>query len=135
MFIINSYVHVESMFLICTYQHQSLKRLANHSYGSESISYASSTPSLHVSIAFIPTLLKLTRIHWLIGLSLNEAKTFLKVPVSIKVVTPGPRKMQIHFVRYTTSARFGKNPQIFTQCVGIYSTSAYYSLSVKIRSK
>ena len=55
MFIINSYVHVESMFLICTYQHQSLKRLANHSYGSESISYASSTPSLHVSIAFIPT--------------------------------------------------------------------------------
>ena len=40
---------------------------------------------MHVSIAFIPTLLKLTRIHWLIGLSLNEAKTFLKVPVSIKV--------------------------------------------------
>ena len=58
--------------------------------------------------AFIPNLLKLTRIHWLIGLSLNEAKTFLKVPVSIKVVTLGPRIMRIHFVRYTTSARLEK---------------------------
>ena len=64
--------------------------------------------------AFIPTLPKLTRIHWLIGLSLIEAKTFLKVPVSIKVVASGPLKMQIHFVRYTTNVRFGKNPQIFT---------------------
>ena len=59
--------------------------------------------------AFIPTLLKLTRIHWLIGLSLNEAKTFLKVPVSIKVVTPGPRIMRIQFLPYTTSQGLKKS--------------------------
>ena len=28
--------------------------------------------------------------------------------------TPGPRIMRIHLVRYSTSARFEKNPQIFT---------------------
>ena len=28
--------------------------------------------------------------------------------------TPGPHLMQIHLVRYSTTARSGKNPQIFT---------------------
>ena len=28
--------------------------------------------------------------------------------------TPGPHLMRIHLVRYSTSAKFGKNPKIFT---------------------
>ena len=47
-------------------------------------------------------------------------------------ITPGPRLMRIHLVRYSTSARSGKIPQI----VLIYSTIAtYYSLSAKFRTK
>ena len=42
--------------------------------------------------------------------------------------TPGPCIMRIHLVRYSTSVRSQKSPKI-------YSSSAYYSLSVKIHTK
>ena len=39
----------------------------------------------------------------------------MNVEFSIKYqYTPGPRLMRIHLVRYSTSARSGKVPQIFT---------------------
>jgi len=40
----------------------------------------------------------------------------ISVLMKTELSTPGPRIMRIHLVRYSTSARSGKNPQIFIYC-------------------
>jgi len=40
----------------------------------------------------------------------------ISVLMKTELSTPGPRIMRIHLVQYSTSARSGKNPQIFTYC-------------------
>ena len=47
-----------------------------------------------------------------------------------KESTPGPCIMRIHLVRYSTSARSGKNPKIFT-CCKIHLSNANFFKSQK----
>ena len=43
-------------------------------------------------------------------------KIDLPIDFLSSISTPGPRIMRIQLVQYSTSARSGKNPQIFTYC-------------------
>ena len=43
-------------------------------------------------------------------------KIDLPIDFLSSISTPGPRIMRIQLVRYSTSARSGKNPQVFTKC-------------------
>ena len=45
-----------------------------------------------------------------------ECKAVVKLSLTLqkKTITPGPRVMRIHLVRNSTSARFEKNPKVFT---------------------
>jgi hypothetical protein len=49
--------------------------------------------------------------------------------------TPGPHLMQIHLVRYSTSARFEKNPKIFTLVRSFLKYSRVHISSDEVFSK
>ena len=71
---------------------------------------------------------------WSINLMYSKASRYEASRCADLGDKPGPCIMQIYLVQYSSSARSGKSPQIFTQCKFFQLVRIYYSLSAKIRT-
>ena len=88
-----------------------LSRLSNSETKSDSGWVRSTLPSYRVNLPLLLVLSSvLSRPFSLPNFPSNKKKIFILV----FIIMPDPHLMRIYLVRYSTSAKFGKNPKIFT---------------------